>query len=182
MQACLLLDAEPYLYRDNVKQALRAMFNAIAVSHFPDVHMNTEHALPNMDDWRGDHYKSSDEANACGWLRQIFVREQGQALLLGQAVPREWLKPGQRCGIERAATYFGPTTVVYNAGDSEITAQVNGPARNPPKQIRVRFRTPDERPLASVTVNGKPWKQFTSDWVDLPGNVGTAAVSAHFRP
>ena len=45
------------------------MFNALAVSHFPDVHMNTEHALPEMGDWRGDHYKSSDESNACGWLR-----------------------------------------------------------------------------------------------------------------
>ncbi|HWI58313.1 MAG TPA: hypothetical protein VNZ22_13890, partial [Bacillota bacterium] len=33
MQACLLLDVEPYLYRDDVKHALRAMFNGIAVSH-----------------------------------------------------------------------------------------------------------------------------------------------------
>ena len=91
MQACLLLDVEPYLYRDDVKNALRAMFNAIAVSHFPDVHMNTEHALPEMGDWRGDHFKSSDESNACGWLRQIFVREDGDQLILGQAVPRDYL-------------------------------------------------------------------------------------------
>ena len=78
MQACLLLDVEAYLYRDDVKHALRAMFNAIALNHFPDVHMNTEHALPEMGDWRGDHYKSSDEANACGWLRYLFVREEGR--------------------------------------------------------------------------------------------------------
>ena len=95
MQACLLLDVEAYLYRDDVKQALRAMFNAIALNHFPDVHMNTEHALPEMGDWRGDHYKTSDEANACGWLRYLFVREEGDVLLIGQAVPRDWLKPGQ---------------------------------------------------------------------------------------
>src|SRR5262249_27333068 len=106
MQACLLLDVEPYLYRDDVKHALRAMFNAIAVSHFSDVHMNTEHALPEMGDWRGDHYKSSDESNACGWLRQIFVREEGDQLLLGQGVPREQLKQGQRGGQQRHETYF----------------------------------------------------------------------------
>ena len=53
MQACLLLDVEPYLYRDDVKQALRALFNAKAVNYFPDVRMNTEHALPDMGDWRG---------------------------------------------------------------------------------------------------------------------------------
>ena len=78
MQACLLLDVEPYLYRDDVKHALRATFNAIAVSHFPDVHLNTEHALPEMGDWRGDHFKSSDEANATGWLRYLFLREEGE--------------------------------------------------------------------------------------------------------
>ena len=181
MQACLLLDVEPYLYRDDVKHALRAMFNAIAVSHFPDVHMNTEHALPNMDDWRGDHFKSSDEANACGWLRHIFVREQGEELLLGQAVPRDWLKPGQRCGLERAATYFGPVSVVYSAGENEIKARIDGPRRNPPKRIRLRFRAPDERPLLSVTVNGKPWKKMRADWVELPGNIGVAEVAARLR-
>ena len=125
MQACLLLDVEPYLYRDDVKHALRAMFNAIAVSHFPDVHMNTEHALPEMGDWRGDHYKSSDESNACGWLRHMFVREQGDELWLGQAVSRDWLKPGLRCGIERAATYFGSTTVIYTGGWSWLSIVTN---------------------------------------------------------
>ena len=182
MQACLLLEVEPYLYRDDVKHALRAMFNAIAVSHFPDVHMNTEHALPEMGDWRGDHYKSSDEANACGWLRQLFVREQGDELLLGQAVPRHWLKPGQRCGVEHGATYFGATTIMYTCAADRINAHLEGPVRNPPKQIRLRFRSPSEHPLASVTVKGKPWKQFANDWVDLPGNIGTAEVSATFAP
>ena len=181
MQACLLLDVEPYLYRDDVKQALRAMFNAIAVSHFPDVHMNTEHALPEMGDWRGDHYKTSDEANACGWLRYLFVREEGDELLLGQAVPREWLRPGKRCGLERAVTYFGPADVLYIGGQDEITARLNGPARNVPRQIRLRFREPEGRPISGVTVNGRPWKQFDGEWVDLPGDIGPATVIASFK-
>jgi hypothetical protein len=182
MQACLLLDVEPYLYRDDVKHALRGLFNALAVSHFPDVHMNTEHALPEMGDWRGDHYKSSDESNACGWLRYLFVREEGNDLLLGQGVPRVWLKPGQRCGIERAATYFGPVSVLYAPQVSEITAQVDGPKRNAPQHIRLRFRSPTEHPISSVTVNGEAWKRFSQDWVDLPGNIGKAEVTARFVP
>jgi hypothetical protein len=176
MQACLLLDVEPYLYRDDVKNALRAAFNALAVSHFPDVHMNTEHALPEMGDWRGDHYKSSDESNACGWLRQLFVREQGDTLLLGQAVPREWLKPGQRCGMERAETYFGPVTVVYTAEKNSISARIEGPKRNPPKEIRLRFRAPQEGLLKEVTVDGKRWTKLESDWVLLPGDIGNAEI------
>lgn len=181
MQACLLLDVEPYLYRDDVKHALRALFNGIAVSHFPDVHMNTEHALPNMEDWRGDHFKSSDEANAAGWLRYLFVRESADTLLIGQAVPREWLRPGKRCGIERAATHFGPVTVIYEGTEDRITAHLVGAGRNPPGQIRLRFRTPDEKPIASVTVNGKPWTKITQDWVELPGDIGSAEVVAELQ-
>ena len=180
MQACLLLDVEPYLYRDDVKPALRAMFNAIAVSHFSDVHMNTEHALPNMGDWRGDHFKTSDEANACGWLRQIFVREQGDDLLLGQAVPRGWLEPGRKCGLRRAATYFGQTSVSYTAGQSEIAAELEGPTRNPPERVRLRFRTPNEQPFRSVTVNDKAWSHFSGDWVELPGSIGKAVVIVRY--
>ncbi len=180
MQACLLLDVEPYLYRDDIKHALRATFNAIAVSHFPDVHMNTEHALPEMGDWRGDHYKSSDESNACGWLRYLFVRESGEQLLIGQAVPRDWLKPGQRCGIERTATHFGVTSVLYTSGPNEITAKLDGPTRNPPSQIRLRFRTPESEPLNNVSVNGKRWRKLDGDWVILPGNIGAAEVVARF--
>ena len=180
MQACLLLDVEPYLGRDDVKNALRAMFNAIAVSHFPDVHMNTEHALPEMGDWRGDHFKSSDESNACGWLRQMFVREENDALLLGQAVPREWLKSGQTCGLRNARTYFGPMSIIYTSGDHQITAKLDPPQRNLPKQIRLRFRTPDAQPIRSLTVNGKPWTNYHEDWVQLPAGLGASSISATF--
>jgi len=69
-----------------------------------------------MGDWRGDQYKTSDESNACGWLRQLFVREEGDLLLLGQAVPRDWLKPGAKCGLTGAATWFGPVGVLYTGG------------------------------------------------------------------
>jgi hypothetical protein len=180
MQACLLLDVEPYLHRDDVKQALRALFNAEAVSHFPDVRMNTEHALPEMGDWKGDIFKSSDEANVAGWLRYLFVREEDDTLLIGQAVPRGWLAQGQRCGIERAATYFGPMSVIYSGGENQITARLEGPRRNPPTRIRVRVREPRERSIQSVMVNGKPWTEFKGEWIELPGDIGDATIVARF--
>jgi hypothetical protein len=180
MQACLLFDVEAYLYRDDVKQALRAMFNAIALNHFADVHMNTEHALPEMGDWRGDHYKTSDEANACGWLRFLFVREEGETLLIGQAIPRDWLKPGQKCGIENTATYFGPASVHYEGEPGRVTASLQGPTRNPPREIRLRFRAPAGGAPSQVTVNALPWRKLDGDWVVLPGDIGTAVVVATY--
>ena len=180
MQACLLFDPEAYLYRDDVKQALRAIFNAIALNHFSDVHMNTEHALPEMGDWAGDQYKTSDEGNACGWLRELFVREEGDMLLIGQAIPREWLMAGKRCGIENTATYFGDASVIYEGGSGTITAKVHGAVRNPPREIRVRFRTPGEKPLARVTVNGQVWRKLQGDWVILPGNICDATIMVDY--
>jgi hypothetical protein len=180
MQACLLLDVEPYLYRDDVKQALRALFNAEAAQYFPDERMNTEHALPALGDWTGDHYKSSDESNVAGWLRYLFVREDGDTLLIGQAVPREWLRAGQVCGIERTGTYFGPASVIYTGGDNRITAKLESPRRNPPKTIRLRFREPGGRLLSSVEVNGKRWPHFKGEWIELPGDIGAATVVASY--
>jgi hypothetical protein len=142
--------------------------------------MNTEHALPSLGDWRGDQYKSSDESNTAGWLRYLFVREEGDTLLIGQAVPREWLRAGQTCGIERTGTYFGPASVTYSGGGNEITAKLDAPRRNPPKAIRLRFREPKGRSLSSVEANGKPWKQFKGDWVQLPGDIGAATVLARY--
>jgi hypothetical protein len=143
--------------------------------------MNTEHALPDMGDSRGDHYKSSDEANACGWLRQLFVREDGDALLVGQGVPREWLRSGQRCGLQRAATWFGTASISYSAAPNEVSALLEGPRRNPPKEIRLRFREPNSRPIKSVVVDGKAWSDFSADWVRLPGDISKAAVTARFE-
>jgi hypothetical protein len=143
--------------------------------------MSTEHALPEMGSWRGDHFKSSDEANAAGWLRFLFVREEGTELLLGQAVPRDWLRPGRSCGLERTATHFGSVSLVYTAGTDEIRASLTGPSRNPPSTLRLRFREPGDRPLASVTVNGQPWTDFTGEWVRLPGNLSKAEVVARYR-
>ena len=180
MQACLLLDVEAYLYRDDVKQALRAAFNAIALNHFPDVHMNAEHSLPEMGDWLGDVFKTSDEANACGWLRYLFVREEGDTLLIGQAVPRDWLKPGQQCGIENTTTWFGNTSIIYEGGVGSITAKLQSPTRNPPHEIRLRFRTPGEKPIAKVTVDGHSWKMLDGDWVILPGNISSTTVVATY--
>jgi hypothetical protein len=72
-------------------------------------------------------------------------------------------------------------SALYTGGDKEILCQIKGPARNPPREIRLRFRHPLEKALASVTVNGKTWKKFQGEWVMLPGDIGVVTVGGSFE-
>jgi len=71
-------------------------------------------------------------------------------------------------------------SVLYTAAQNEIAAVVSGPTRNPPKQIRLRFREPNGRRLSAVIVNGKRWNKFDGEWVRLPGNAGKVTVVARY--
>jgi hypothetical protein len=185
MQACLLDEPLPYLYRDEIKHYLRTYFNSFAAGFFPEVRMLNEHALPELGYWRGDHFKSSDEAQSTYWLRLMFVREQGEQLYLGQAIPRYWFTDGKGASIERAASDFGPLSLKYepNLAAGRIKATLSPPARNAPKSIYLRFRHPEAKKITSVSVNGKDHADFDAEkeWVILPGNLtGTQEVIAKY--
>jgi hypothetical protein len=171
MQANLLCNPIPYLLRDEPAHFLRAYFNAFATSYWPDTRMMTEHALPNIGDHRGDHYKSSDEANSTYWLRLMFIQERGDELWLGAAVPRYWLADGKKCGIENASTYFGPMSVKFESSIAKgrIEMTLDPPRRNPPKKIFARFRHPEGKKMTRCELNGKSYKNFDpeKEWVVL---------------
>jgi hypothetical protein len=71
-------------------------------------------------------------------------------------------------------------SVLYSGGEGQITVKLKGPTRNPPNSISLRFRTPGERPLTSVTVNGERWKDPLDEWVQLPGDIGSAEVVVRY--
>jgi len=184
MQPSLLCSPIPYLFRDEIKHYLRAYFNSFAVGFFPDTCMLTEHPLPNMGDWTGDHYKASDESNSTYWLRLMFIQEEGDELYLARAIPRYWLKDGQKIAIRNAATYFGPMSFeirsFVNEGRIEMT--LDPPTRNAPKFIHIRFHHPEGKPITRVTLNGKPYPNFDpkTELVTLPPPKEKTEIVAHF--
>ncbi len=174
MQPNLLCSPHPYLLRDEIKHFLRAYFNAFASCYYPDTQMMCEHPLPDLGDWRGDHYKASDESNSTYWLRLMFIEDDrgDEVLRLGMALPRTWLADGQNPAIEQAATHFGPMTLRYEskATSGSIMAVVEPPTRRAPKQVLLRFRHPETKPIQRVELDGRPWSKFDPDkeWVELP--------------
>lgn len=185
MQPNLLCGPLPYLFRDETKHFVRAYFNSFAAGFHADTRMMTEHPLPQLGDWAGDHYKTSDEANSAYWLRLMFIYERGDDLLLGFGVPRYWLRDGETLSVQRAQTYFGEMSLVVRSevARRRITVEIDPPRRNPPARTLLRIRHPEEEPLLSVTVNGERWPDFDtkSEAIGLPGLAGPTTVVARYR-
>jgi hypothetical protein len=184
-QPNLLCSPLPYLMRDETKHFLRSYFNAFAVGYYENTQMITEHPLPTMADWRGDHYKTSDESNSTYWLRLMFVDEQDDNLYLGRALPRAWLRDGNTPSIERSETYFGTLSLRFDSHVSRgfITAILDPPNRRPPGKMLLRFHHPEGKPMTRVTIDGKPWSHFDvkREWVELPKLAGKATITAYFQ-
>ncbi len=180
MQPNLLHGPLPYLYRDEIKRFLRAYFNPFAANFDPTLREFCEHPLPELGYFIGDLFKSSDESQSNDWLRLMFVMELDGTLHLGRAIPRYWLRDGETIGIRNAATYFGKLSyeIRSNAKDGKITMSLDPPARNAPRQIIVRLRHPDEKPIQRVTVNGSAWHDFepVKGDIRLPGDLKSHAT------
>ena len=184
-QPSLLCSPTPYLMMDEPKQYLRSYFNAFAAGYFPERAMLTEHPLPNLGDYRGDHFKSSDEAMNTSWIRFMYIWDEGNELYLGKTMPRYWLANGKEVRIERAATHFGPMSmsIKSNADAGNIVMTIDPPKRNQPSAIYARFRHPESKKMIRVTVNGKAWDKFDpeKEWVVLPPVNKKTVVVAYYK-
>jgi hypothetical protein len=70
-----------------------------------------------------------------------------------------------RFGLVLLLRTGGTPNRLVSKGRFQIT---DGPRHGPPKEIRFRFRHPQQKPLARVTVNGRPWRTFSGKWGTTP--------------
>ena len=176
MQSNLLLHPAVYLRRDDVKLFLRTFFNGFNSTFHPDTVMCSEHDLPTLADWVGDHFKTSDEANVTHYLRLMLIEEHGDDLILGKAIPREWLAQGKSVKVERALTYFGEMSYEIRSRTDEglIEADIELPRRNPPARVTLRLRHPRQEPIVRVEISGQEWPWFdgSNETIVLPLDKG----------
>ena len=183
-QPNLLCGPLPYLYRDETKHFLRAYFNSFASAFHADTRMMTEHPLPELGLFMGDHYKTSDEAQNTYWLRLMFVYEDGDVLRLGHGIPRYWLADGEKASITDGRTTFGNVTlsVTSETARGRIVAEIRLPQGDrAPARSTLRLRHPKSAPLMSVTVNDAPWDGFdaASETVLLPAGTSLRVVATY---
>lgn len=116
-------------------------------------------------------------------LRNMLLCEEGDALVIGKAIPRPWLADGKEVRVDGAQTFFGKLSFSIKSHDSaaKITMTVNPPAKRPPRAIVVHLRRPgQDKAIQSVKVNGTPSKDFTRDTLTLADLKAPATVEVQY--
>ncbi len=149
--------ADVLAQRDEVKAFVRNYFN----SFLPTLSLET------LAMWEHFHTVGAwCKTHEIAWMleqtRTMMVMERGDELWLAPFVTNNWLRDGMVVAASQAPTRFGPVAyrITSHVADRYIEAEVTPPLRRSPKQIVLRLRHPEGKPMKSVTVNGKPHTKF----------------------
>jgi len=163
LQPNLVNTPEVYLRRNQLPQALRALYNTFAVSYYPDVSAYTEW-VPSLGTGGGPFFKTSDEAAFLTFLRLMLVREDGDRLCLNCGAPRRWLRTGAVTEIEQAPTYFGHVgfRIESHLDQGFVEADITCAPDLTARELEIHLRSIDGEKMSSVQIDGKPWSRFNA--------------------
>ncbi|HUW61118.1 MAG TPA: hypothetical protein VMZ06_08940, partial [Candidatus Bathyarchaeia archaeon] len=170
MQPNLLAGLMPYLMRDEPELYIWMFYNAWNSCYIEEANAMVEHPLPVLGWSNHVLVKTSDEANAVTWLRYMFVYPREGTLHLGKAIPRAWFAQPEPFQATDVATPFGTVSVTYEPNPARNTCKATfalNPFHQPPKQILLRFRTPEGTPLKNVRIDGNAAAPANADRGDV---------------
>jgi hypothetical protein len=171
------------LQRDEVRRVILGLYTSLAYGMSRDTYSGVEvtHLRTGKNESTLPHLYSGTQQLLL--LRNMLIREDGETLWLGQAIPRPWLQAGQEVRVENAPTLFGRAGYSIRSFDGarRMTITLEPPLLRPPGRILLRLRHPEGRPISEVTINGVGWEDFNQDTVTLPPLRRQAAVEVRFR-
>ena len=175
---------QAYLLRNEVPAAIRSVYNAMTSCLYPDVTAFTEEYRR----WRvgsGPMYKIPDEARFVNRVCDMLAMEVGDELWLAAGTPRRWLEPGRRTEVYGIETVFGKITYTMHHGDKPNTVEANVVIsdRLKPQKVLLFVRSPFEKLIKSVQIDGQDWRQWDNDReaVVLPVRPGTLQVTVSYE-
>jgi hypothetical protein len=169
-----------YLRRGQVKRALRALFNNLGSSLYPDVRAFAEHPVVELGHGVGPFYKPSDEAKALVWLRAFLLHEEGETLHLAMGAPRAWFAAGGQFGVRGMASFFGPVSYWVEAEALRIRVRVELNETRKPSELAVHLRHPDEAEIKGVRLNGETHPDYGMDVVRVSCPETVLEISARY--
>jgi hypothetical protein len=160
-----------FLARDDLPRFFEWLFNTMAVVLHADWRVGVESldGVPSCAPGDGERWQC---------IRRMLVNERDghdgsdQSLWLFQAIPRCWLRPGDRLGAAGMGTWFGGSIDLSLQVASDGTAVTARAAWRDlaatPRAIVMRVRSGDGRPLRTATVDGRPVAVGPNDTIELP--------------
>jgi len=131
------------------------------------------------DESQPDTYSNS---RVLDMLRIALLVEDGSTLHLLPGTPRRWLSDGKQIEIKKAPTYFGEVnlTAVSSVKSGDVRITIDPPVKET-AEIILHVRPPVRYGyIREVTVNGKPWKDFKKQSVNLGKISGKTEVICSF--
>ena len=151
---------ELYAQRDEIKPFIRGYFNTL-----PSLL-----SLENLSLWEHFHNLGGwNKTHETGWFlcqtRLMLMQERGDELWLAPFVTRNWLKHGMTVRCRNMPTNFGRAgyEIHSSAGSGFIEAVIDPSTRRLPSRIVLRLRHPHEKPIKSVTVNGRNHEDYDAE-------------------
>ena len=150
-------NADVSALRDDVKPFIRTYFNSI----FPLLSEET------MAFW--EHFNcvgAWNKTHETGWfLRQtrlMLAIERDGDLWLAPFITNNWMKDGMVVDVKNAPTCFGPVSyrIQSHLAKGYLEAMIDPPTRSAPRELVIRLRHPEGKPMRQVSVDGKPCTDF----------------------
>lgn len=148
-----------YAQRDEPRLFIRSLFNCIPAALDCENLTFWEHGIGAA--WDKSHHAAAILLN----FRTMFVQERGAELWLAPFVPTHYLADGNEIWVRNAPTAFGAVSyrLHSHAQAGFIDARIDPPKRRQPTSLVLRARHPDAKPIASVSVNDKPHRDFDAN-------------------
>ena len=105
----------------------------------------------------------------------VFEEPNSETLWLCKATPREWLKDGKTVSATDVPTRWGKVgfEIRSHLDEGRIEVALDLPREGGPHETKLRLRVPGEKPIAAVTIDGKPWKDFDvkNETINVPDSI-----------
>lgn len=149
-----------FLARNEIQKALLVLFSDLDYGMSQDTFQTSERfRYDNINNYSPLQPNASGNGRLIDMLRRMVIDEQDAdsgILWLLRGCPRRWFAKGQSILVKNAPTLFGKMGLATKSDGRRLTVDIECPDRQTPKELRVVLRSPDRRPIAQATANGKP--------------------------
>lgn len=158
------------LRRNDVKPVILGLYASMAVGMTWDTYAAIEcHAIRSGENYRTLPHTYSN-TQQIRLLRNMLLREEGDDLLLGSAIPRPWLADGKRVAVKQAPTFFGPVSYAIDShtASGTIDVRIEPPTRGDHKAVKLRLRHPAATSIKGIECKPDVKATFKDDVIEFP--------------